>query len=383
MGNNASNTSRGLGVGGGSKRKRLGAELAHRGADLGVVEAELRREGSDGVDAWLAAPAGELGDERPAHTDQLGGVAVGHLRESVPDGHAAIVAYRYHGVKADIATRYSRADAEGCCYKLRMGVGQRIREIRERRGLTQAQVAEALSAHRERGAPTTKPSTISQYESGARDPSLPMLEKIAAALDVSPSVFWDASPDPTVPDPEPPDEPVATGRPGGVYASYPVESFVDASGDVTGVLATDVLVIPGDKQSRLRLRHNARSNRAAKTEHVSIPKIPPGAELVKAIARLELRDTEEVIAPSYLLVVDRKAPPEADKLVVAKKDMIDPKAAADGPDDPKKAAAVRICRYEPTKRGWSLAAIDGSGMTFGSGDGWSIVAAVLWWRPAP
>lgn len=256
-----------------------------------------------------------------------------------------------------------------------MGVGHRIREVREGRGLTQAQVAETLSADRKAGAPATKASTISQYESGARDPSLPMLEKIAAALGVSPSVFWD---------PGPRGLPAATtDRQGDAYTSYAVESFVDSSGDVTGALASDAHPGQAAKRGPVRLRDRAGRQLVAQSEHVSIATLPPSAELVKAIGRLELRDTDEVIAPGYLLVVDRNAPPEADKLVVVKKDMVDRSVPSDAPEDCRRIGAVRVCRYEPTKRGWSLVAIDGSSVTFGSGDGWSIIATVLWWRSAP
>ena len=61
-----------------------------------------------------------------------------------------------------------------------MQIGQRIKEIRKQKGLTQKQLADKLAVSY---------TVISQYERGIRNPKVTTLEKIAIALDVSPSVL--------------------------------------------------------------------------------------------------------------------------------------------------------------------------------------------------
>ena len=53
---------------------------------------------------------------------------------------------------------------------------EKIREARKRKGLTQEQLSKMLGVQR---------SVISKYETGLIVPSIPQLQKIAAALDVS------------------------------------------------------------------------------------------------------------------------------------------------------------------------------------------------------
>lgn len=55
-------------------------------------------------------------------------------------------------------------------------IGERIKGIRKRSGLTQRQLAERMSV---------SPSMIGQYEAGFRRPKMETLERIARALDVS------------------------------------------------------------------------------------------------------------------------------------------------------------------------------------------------------
>lgn len=61
-----------------------------------------------------------------------------------------------------------------------MNIGERIKEIRLKKGVTQKELAKRL------GIAT---NSLSRYEIGERIPSLEMIEKIALALDVSPSVL--------------------------------------------------------------------------------------------------------------------------------------------------------------------------------------------------
>lgn len=53
------------------------------------------------------------------------------------------------------------------------GLGERIRELRVRRGISQASLADALEVSR---------SAIAMWESGSREPALDMLSRIAGAL---------------------------------------------------------------------------------------------------------------------------------------------------------------------------------------------------------
>lgn len=61
-----------------------------------------------------------------------------------------------------------------------MPVGQRIKEIRKQKGLTQKQLADKLDFSY---------TVISQYERGVRNPKVSTIERIAGALDVDPSVL--------------------------------------------------------------------------------------------------------------------------------------------------------------------------------------------------
>ena len=55
------------------------------------------------------------------------------------------------------------------------GLGNRIRDFRKAKGLTQAELAQALGVSR---------STVSMWEYGSNEPNLDMLDRIAAALGI-------------------------------------------------------------------------------------------------------------------------------------------------------------------------------------------------------
>jgi ribosome-binding protein aMBF1 (putative translation factor) len=59
--------------------------------------------------------------------------------------------------------------------RLAFELGLSVRELRERRGWSQAQLAEAAGMTQ---------SAIARFEGGGTVPTLPVLERIAAALDV-------------------------------------------------------------------------------------------------------------------------------------------------------------------------------------------------------
>lgn len=61
-----------------------------------------------------------------------------------------------------------------------MTIGEKIKYLRERVGLTQSQLAYATGLH---------PVSIRKYETNKMQPKLPQIEKIAAALDISPNAL--------------------------------------------------------------------------------------------------------------------------------------------------------------------------------------------------
>lgn len=224
-----------------------------------------------------------------------------------------------------------------------------------------------------------------------RDGKIPKDERLAAMaalLQIEPGVwryggdeaFLAAleSPDPTAPDPEPPEDRVASEHRGALVRSLPIETFLRADGLVDGSLAIDVIARPSGKSGAvLKKRHAQRSDRKAQTPVVEIEGVPVGCELVRAEATFELRDEEpaQVIPRGFLLVVDRARKPEPGQLVLAVRNL-DARVT-------EEMSEVRLFRYHKVGPGWGLAAVDGTGRTYGSGDGWEVVAAVLWWRSPP
>lgn len=69
-------------------------------------------------------------------------------------------------------------------------VGERIKEARQRAGLTQTQLSEAAYVSK---------STLSQYERGLRVPELSLLERIADILQISPAELAGWAPHLTTP----------------------------------------------------------------------------------------------------------------------------------------------------------------------------------------
>jgi ribosome-binding protein aMBF1 (putative translation factor) len=65
--------------------------------------------------------------------------------------------------------------------KLAFELGRAVRELRERRGWSQAQLAN--------GSGMTQ-SAVARFEAGGTVPTLPVLERLAAALDVSLNVSF-------------------------------------------------------------------------------------------------------------------------------------------------------------------------------------------------
>lgn len=219
-----------------------------------------------------------------------------------------------------------------------------------------------------------------------------LIAKAAKALDLNPELFMIESdeefrerlqqalesPDPTAPDPEPPEDRVAGEHRGALVRSLPIETFLHPGGLVDGSLAIDVITRPSGKSGELlKKKHAQRSDRRVKTPYVEIEGVPLGCELVRAEATVPIRDEdpEQVIPRGFLLIVDRQRKPEPGQLVIAVRN-VDARLTEEMP-------AVRLLRYHQAGRGWSLAEVDGSDKTYGSGDGWEVVAAVLWWRSPP
>ncbi|MET7422324.1 helix-turn-helix transcriptional regulator [Dactylosporangium sp. NPDC005555] len=70
--------------------------------------------------------------------------------------------------------------------KLAFELGRAVRELRERRGWSQTELAQAASMTQ---------SAIARFEAGGTVPTLPVLERLARALDVELAVGFQARPD--------------------------------------------------------------------------------------------------------------------------------------------------------------------------------------------
>lgn len=66
--------------------------------------------------------------------------------------------------------------------RLAFELGRAVRELRERRGWSQSQLAQASGMTQ---------SAVARFEAGGTVPTLPVLERLAAALDVSLSVSFE------------------------------------------------------------------------------------------------------------------------------------------------------------------------------------------------
>ncbi|MEV0132202.1 helix-turn-helix transcriptional regulator [Dactylosporangium sp. NPDC050688] len=70
--------------------------------------------------------------------------------------------------------------------RLAFELGRAVRELRERRGWSQTELAAAASMTQ---------SAIARFEAGGTMPALPVLERLARALDVELAVGFQARPD--------------------------------------------------------------------------------------------------------------------------------------------------------------------------------------------
>ena len=66
-----------------------------------------------------------------------------------------------------------------------MGIGKRLRELREREGLTQEELGKIINQ---------KKSNISKYENGKLQPSLETIESLLGFFGVSPNYFFNYTP---------------------------------------------------------------------------------------------------------------------------------------------------------------------------------------------
>ncbi|WP_327007165.1 helix-turn-helix transcriptional regulator [Dactylosporangium sp. NBC_01737] len=70
--------------------------------------------------------------------------------------------------------------------RLAFELGRSVRELRERRGWSQSELADAAAMTQ---------SAVARFEAGGTVPTLPVLERLARALEVELSVGFNARPD--------------------------------------------------------------------------------------------------------------------------------------------------------------------------------------------
>lgn len=348
----------------------VGVHLAHRGPDLGVVETEPGGDARQGLHARLPVPADELSDEAPALPDELGCLALLHSPEPFPDRHGPMVADSNECRQALFAQSDNLPASLTCCYKRHMDdetgdpvLGAGIRAARTARGLTQQQLADHIQASR---------SHISLVESGKRGLGGRRLSMLARVLGLpGEDAFWRIGRgEPIEGDAQ--NEPAPEHR-GARVRELPLESFVYADGRSDGSLALDVIRRPTGKPGEvLRKQHAQRSDRRAKPQTIEIEGVPDRTELVVAVERVELKDEGKVINKGDLLIVDRAREPDDGMLAFGYRH-VDARESEELPE-------VRLLRFHRVGEGWTLAAIDGTKRTFGTGDGWEVAAAVLFWR---
>lgn len=384
--------------GGGFGLAILREKLAHRGGELGVAEPKLPSD----VRQLLGAPPGPLLDDvasvllanpEPV-TEGLSGVRfVEHLEDRSHDADGTPCAYQRQG--SCTPKTYYVANVAARASLQAMDFAERMKTALKARGLSKVELGKRAGFSK-------------QHVNGiVNDGVIPAFDKIQAiakafAIDTGAltsdddQVFLAALNDPdTASDPELVDDvPVSTGDGGGTERPIPVYAWMTHDGDTRGVVATDTMQIPSNDGEKLkqtvRQRGPRNPDRTPKPiDHVKLPGVPKGAEVAKATERVEIKDTGEVIAAGYYVVFDRKTKPAPEQLVLAKKDDPDPYAPVDPKFDWKalpieKRPGVLLARYKDHGGGaYALLLPDGRGVTLGTGDGWSVIASVLWWRPAP
>lgn len=224
----------------------------------------------------------------------------------------------------------------------------------------------------------SKHGPLSQYERGERNPSVPMLDKIASALGVEPSAFWG-------------DDALGaedrSERHAGLVRDYVVENIVDAGGRIRGPLG--LLGATGPAAQLAEALKHQKGHRHQEVTHprVALAGVPAGAHLVLLRTPVEvwIEGKCEVRYPAgRVLVVDPTAKPgqqpvEPDQqpleLVVAAKDPdMFAKPTKENPD-PSHGEA-RLMRLEPGPRGNVMLYPLDSDQAVTLASGWRIVGVV-------
>lgn len=215
-------------------------------------------------------------------------------------------------------------------------------------------------------------------------PALDVLQRIAAALRIDTGDLLSDSEerflaafeahDPSAADSEPAEGRVTDEHRTALVRSLPVETSLRAGGLVDGSLANDVI---SKRSGRLGEPMKKRLDRRTKAPEVELEGLPMECVLVRAEADVAIRDQEpELVIPrGYLLVVDRERKPASGQLAIGARNA--------NQRETEEPPEMKLLRYHQVGRGWSLAEVDGSDRTYGSGDGWEVVASVLWWRSPP
>lgn len=351
-------------------RSRRGPRpFTDRCPELLIAASELVRDASGHRDRRKPDAPCDLGDEGSTDPQPFGRVDLFDCAESFLDGHARNVAERTIHDKRNsadsIITGSGVRSSARCCKQPRMAkadpkasrLGAGIRRVRKARGLTLEQLADLVG---------TKHAPLSQYERGERNPSVPMLEQIAAALNVDPGAFWS-------------DDDVPGESRSGLVKTVTLET-VFARGEVTGA-DTLAKAPPGsplaDLRKALKLSHLHRSGEPD-YRTIEIAGTPKGAILIDCRDPLEVR-VEGVVKQLHpagtVLVADPDRAPEPEDLVLT---LFAPEP--NEKDLEKSVSFAQVRRFERGPRGVPLLfALDKDEAVVLGGD-WYLVATIVDFR---
>lgn len=223
----------------------------------------------------------------------------------------------------------------------------------------------------------TKHAPLSQYERGDRNPSVPMLEQIAAALDVDPGAFWSDDDDAPSPRGE---------RHAGTAKSYILDHVIDHEHpyNVRGLLGfLDAKGPAAGVAKALKYAHLHRSG-VPDYRTVELSGVPTGVIPIDLRVPLEVRVAGEITArypAGMVLLADRERAPADGDLVVA---VWDPDPDPTGQDLSRSEGKCELRRFVSGPHGVALLFELGRDRAVTLDAGWRIAATITDFRtPRP